>query len=331
MPSQVFNRHYWSARELVVLGVFAAAAKLSTLLVALVGGGMNPVSLLAKNLIFTTLLVVMLYKVRKPGTLALFVLVNMLISMLLLGAGVTLLPAMLLAAGCAEAAMACSGGMRKPWAPCSASRCTISRRKFFRWAFRGCSCARVRPCCMSSFPLWSSATWDRCVGFSPASAPFGSCVMQALSVTEGSGCGGGLHAADTRAKMFVSLLASVATVALSGVEPQMVLFGMSLVYALGMRQFHILLIGYAGPCGHVAAGHGVRVRDEPADPVHARVFGGVAGGAVPAHGDDAERDPAAGLFLPGAEPADRPEEFAPAVLPVSSGCGDDPFHPHVFA
>ena len=106
MPSQVFNRHYWSARELVVLGVFSAAAKLSTLLVALVGGGMNPVSLLAKNLIFTTLLVVMLYKVRKPGTLALFVLVNMLISMLLLGGSVTLLPAMLLAAGCAEAAMA---------------------------------------------------------------------------------------------------------------------------------------------------------------------------------------------------------------------------------
>ena len=100
MPSQVFNRHYWSARELVVLGVFSAAAKLSTLLVALVGGGMNPVSLLAKNLIFTTLLVVMLYKVRKPGTLALFVLVNMLISMLLLGGSVTLLPAMLLAAGC---------------------------------------------------------------------------------------------------------------------------------------------------------------------------------------------------------------------------------------
>ena len=41
--------------------------------------------------------------------------------------------------------------------------------------------------------------------------------MQALSVTEGAVWGGGLHAADTRAKMFVSLLASVATVALSGV------------------------------------------------------------------------------------------------------------------
>lgn len=91
----------------------------------------------------------------------------------------------------------------------------------------------------------------------------------------------------------------------------MVLFGMSLVYALGMRQFRILLIGYAVLVGMSLLGHGVRVRDEPADPVHARVFGGVAGGAVPAHGDDAERDPAAGLFLPGAEPADRPEEFAP--------------------
>ncbi|MFR8054938.1 MAG: energy-coupling factor transporter transmembrane component T family protein [Bilophila wadsworthia] len=79
--------------------------------------------------------------------------------------------------------------------------------------------------------------------------------MQALSVTEGAVWGGGLHAADTRAKMFVSLLASVATVALSGVEPQMVLFGMSLVYALGMRQFRILLIGMRS-CGHVAAGHG---------------------------------------------------------------------------
>ena len=56
-------------------------------------------------------------KKRSPKTLALFVLVNMLISMLLLGGSVTLLPAMLLAAGCAEAAMACSGGMRKPWAP----------------------------------------------------------------------------------------------------------------------------------------------------------------------------------------------------------------------
>ncbi len=67
--------------------------------------------------------------------------------------------------------------------------------------------------------------------------------MLASFVTEGAG--GGLYAADTRAKMLVSLLASVATVALSGVEPQGVLFGMSLVYALGLRRFRLLMVGYA--------------------------------------------------------------------------------------
>ncbi|MBB5144719.1 MptD family putative ECF transporter S component [Desulfovibrio intestinalis] len=108
---------YWSAHELVVIGVFSAAAKISTLLVALAGGGMNPVSLLLKNLVFTTLLIVMLYKVRKPGTLLLFVLINMLVSALLLGASITLLPAMLAAALVAETAVALAGGYARPWGP----------------------------------------------------------------------------------------------------------------------------------------------------------------------------------------------------------------------
>ncbi len=108
---------YWSAHELVVIGVFSAAAKISTLLVALAGGGMNPVSLLLKNLVFTTLLIVMLYKVRKPGTLLLFVLINMLVSALLLGASLTLLPAMLAAALVAETAAALTGGYARPWGP----------------------------------------------------------------------------------------------------------------------------------------------------------------------------------------------------------------------
>ncbi len=117
LTQSVNPRRYWSSHELVVLGVFAAAAKISTLLVALAGGGMNPVTLLAKNLIFTTLLVVMLYKVRKPGTLTLFVLVNMLVSLLLLGGSITLLPAMLAAALLAEFMMFSSGGMVRPWGP----------------------------------------------------------------------------------------------------------------------------------------------------------------------------------------------------------------------
>ena len=93
----------WSAHDLVVLGVFSAAAKLSTLVVALAGGGINPVTLL--------------YKVRTPGTLVLFVLVNMLISMLLLGGSITLLPSMLGGALLGEAAAFAAGGLLRPWGP----------------------------------------------------------------------------------------------------------------------------------------------------------------------------------------------------------------------
>ena len=45
---KTIQRH-WQSRELVLIGVFAAAAKLSSLLIALAGGGMNPVSLIAKT------------------------------------------------------------------------------------------------------------------------------------------------------------------------------------------------------------------------------------------------------------------------------------------
>ena len=114
---EISIKRHWSAQDLVLLGVFAAATKISTLLVALAGGGMNPVSLLMKNLIFTTLLVVMLYKIRKSGTLILFVIVNVLISTLLLGASITLLPSMLLAAILGEALILLLGGMQKAWAP----------------------------------------------------------------------------------------------------------------------------------------------------------------------------------------------------------------------
>ena len=95
----------WGARDLVVIGVFAATAKLSTVLIAMVGGGMNPVSLLLKNVVFTTLLVIMLYKVRQPGTLSLFVIVSALVNFLLLGGNVTLIPPMLAAALISEAVM----------------------------------------------------------------------------------------------------------------------------------------------------------------------------------------------------------------------------------
>ena len=111
------RRPHWFARELVLIGVFAAAAKLSSLLIALAGGGMNPVSLIAKNLVYTTLMIVLLTKVPKNGTLLLFTLVGMIVSVCLLGGSLTLLPAALFGALMGEAAIWLAGGAAKPWAP----------------------------------------------------------------------------------------------------------------------------------------------------------------------------------------------------------------------
>ncbi len=111
-----FARH-WAPRELVLLGVFAAAAKLSSLLIALAGGGMNPVTLIAKNLVFTTLMIILLMKVRKSGTLLLFTAVSLLVSVLLMGGSLTLLPSAMAGAIAGELAVWMTGGVRRPWSP----------------------------------------------------------------------------------------------------------------------------------------------------------------------------------------------------------------------
>ena len=108
---------YWKSRDLVLIGVFAAAAKLSTLLIALAGGGMNPITLVLKNLVFTVLLIVLVYKVRRFGVIALFTLVSSLVSILLLGASVALVPGALAAALVAEVAACLLGGYSKKYGP----------------------------------------------------------------------------------------------------------------------------------------------------------------------------------------------------------------------
>jgi len=107
----------WTVQDLVVIGVFSAAAKISTMLVTIMGGGPNPIGFMAKNLIFTTMLVIMLYRVRKPGTLGLFICINLIISMLLLGASITLIPSALMAGILAELVVSSSGGIHKKWGP----------------------------------------------------------------------------------------------------------------------------------------------------------------------------------------------------------------------
>jgi energy-coupling factor transport system substrate-specific component len=98
-----------------MVGVFAATAKVATLLTAMAGGGMNPIALMLKSCIFTTLLVVLLCRIRKRGTLMLFILVNLLAGLLLMGTSLSLLPPMLVGAVAAEAVMAACAG--SAWAP----------------------------------------------------------------------------------------------------------------------------------------------------------------------------------------------------------------------
>lgn len=110
-------KYHWSIQELVTIGVFAAAAKVITMVVALAGGGMNPVTLLIKNLIFTTFFIVMLYKVRKSGTIILFTFVSLIVSLLLMGAEASTSLGMFMASFIGEFFILLFGGMKNKYAP----------------------------------------------------------------------------------------------------------------------------------------------------------------------------------------------------------------------
>ena len=98
-----------NARDLVLIGVFAAAAKLSAIAIALAGGGLNPFALILKNLVVAVLLVVLLVKVSKPGALMIYTTVTVLVGSLLSGSAMMLAPGAVIGA--------CIGEIfwRRPW------------------------------------------------------------------------------------------------------------------------------------------------------------------------------------------------------------------------
>lgn len=108
------HKRYWLARELVIIGVFAALIKITSLLVALAGGSMNPVSLVMKNTLATALLVVLLYKVPKFGVLSLFGIISAMISMLLTGDSLMTLPGILIICPLCDLLLRSLNGYRKP-------------------------------------------------------------------------------------------------------------------------------------------------------------------------------------------------------------------------
>ena len=114
--SEAFKKRYWQTGELIAIGTFAALIKISTMLIAIAGGGMNPVSMVIKNIVATALLIVLLYKVRKFGTLVMYVLVSSIVSMLLMGGNMITIPGLLIAGIICDCLIALTGGYGKPWA-----------------------------------------------------------------------------------------------------------------------------------------------------------------------------------------------------------------------
>lgn len=108
------NKFYWDTEALIVVGLFTALNKVASLLVALIGGGMNPVTLLLKNAVATALLIVMVARVRRFGTLVLYTLVGQVVSFLISGgAMIALLPAFLLSALISDSLIAVVGGYKR--------------------------------------------------------------------------------------------------------------------------------------------------------------------------------------------------------------------------
>jgi energy-coupling factor transport system substrate-specific component len=113
----------WNTEELVLIGTFAALIKILTLMISLLGGGMNPLSLLLKNVVATSMLVVLLHKVPRTGVLILYVLQQAIIMMMLMGSGIIILPGYLVAAFIAEALALLCGGYHKTGAILVAVAC----------------------------------------------------------------------------------------------------------------------------------------------------------------------------------------------------------------
>ena len=108
------RRFYWDTEPLIVVGLFTALNRAVALIVALVGGGLNPVTMVLKNGVATALLVVMVARVRRFGVLVLYTLVGQVIAFLVSGGTmITLLPGFLLAALLSDSLIAALGGYKR--------------------------------------------------------------------------------------------------------------------------------------------------------------------------------------------------------------------------
>lgn len=103
-------RPQFTARDLVFIGIFAAVIKAASLVIALAGGGMNPLTLILKNFVYAALMLVLLHKVPKPWTLTVAVLITCLVSLMLMGQRILQIPGTLAASFIVEMLVFTLGG-----------------------------------------------------------------------------------------------------------------------------------------------------------------------------------------------------------------------------
>ncbi len=107
------KKFYWTTEHLVLVGIFSALIRLSSLAIGLVGGGPNPVSLFVRNGLTTALLIVLVCRVRKFGVLCLYCFVNIVISFFMSGSVLIFLaPANIIAALASDLVIAAAGGYK---------------------------------------------------------------------------------------------------------------------------------------------------------------------------------------------------------------------------
>jgi energy-coupling factor transport system substrate-specific component len=107
------GKGWFDTSDLVTIGLFAAGAKASSLFLALVGGGMNPVTIILKSAVYSALLVVLLSKVPKTGALTLANLVGALLAFFFLGQAMLAIPALILGTLLVELFIKALGGLEK--------------------------------------------------------------------------------------------------------------------------------------------------------------------------------------------------------------------------
>ena len=108
------NPFAFTTGELVTIGLFAGASKAASLMVALIGGGPNPLTLLMRNAVLAALLLVLLIKVPRPGTLTLSTIVSVLLGLFLLGSATLSLPGIIMACIMAEICMLAFAPLNRP-------------------------------------------------------------------------------------------------------------------------------------------------------------------------------------------------------------------------